>query len=79
MKKPFPCTFFLFKVSTLIDVMSNPFMLLHGGFIFIQFVTHITENLTGISGTMLILNMSLETGRMNKLETEPTLSLASRI
>ena len=59
--------------------MSDSFVFLHGGFIFIKLIADITKNLATVTITMLFFNMSFETGRMNELETEPTLGLAARI
>ena len=59
--------------------MSNSFVFLHGGFIFVHLVAHFTQNLTALIISMLVFDMSFETAGMNKLEAEPTLSLASRI
>ena len=59
--------------------MGNSFVFLHGSFIFIHLVAHVTEHLTTIIIAMLISNMSLQTGTMDELVTEFTLSLDPRI
>jgi len=51
--------YLLFKTNTLVNVMSDSFVLLHGGFIFIHFVADITANLTANIVPMLISNMPL--------------------
>ena len=59
--------------------MGNSFVFLHGSFIFIHLFANITEHLATIIIAMLISNMSLQTGTMDELVTEFTLSLDPRI
>ena len=72
-------TLTLIKDVPLIYVMGNSFVFLHGSFIFIHLVAHISENLTTFIIAMLIFNMSLQTGTVDELETEFTLNLGPRI